>query len=359
MFQQLLDALTQGESARQLLAVAALVALAAVAGFVAHLVLRLVLKTFVRRTSSRVGGSFLVHCRRPLRYLLPTLFGAVAIAAVRGDEPLLGYLEDGFRVLLIVTFSWFLVGVTGVVRDTVLAQFPVDVAENLEARKVRTQMGMVRRILITVITVLAFALVLVSFEPLRELGTGLLASAGLAGLVIGFAAQKALGNLLAGFQIAFTQPVRIDDVVVVEGEWGRIEELTLTYVVVRIWDERRLILPISYLLENPFQNWTRVSADLLGTIYLRLDYTVPIEEIRAELGRIVEGSEHWDGRLWRVHVTDAGERTLEVRALVSAADSGAAWELRCEVREKLVEWVGRAYPQALPRMRAELQSIPA
>lgn len=359
MLQQLLSALPEPESTGRLLSAVFLAALAGLLGFVVHLGLRLALRIFVRRTSSRVASSFLVHCRRPMRHLLPVLFAALAVASLRGEGPLVGYLGAALRVLLIVTFSWFLVGLTGVMRDEVLAQFPVDVSDNLEARKVRTQMAMVRRILTVAISVFGLALVLMTFEPLRELGTGLLASAGLAGLVIGFAAQKALGNLLAGFQIAFTQPVRLDDVVVVEGEWGRIEELTLTYVVVRIWDERRLVLPIGYLLENAFENWTRVSAELLGTVYLRLDYVVPIDAIRGELERIVRESEHWDGRVWRVHVTDAGERTLEVRALVSGADSGAVWELRCEVREKLVDWVRRAYPEALPRVRAQMQPLPA
>jgi small-conductance mechanosensitive channel len=173
--------------------------------------------------------------------------------------------------------------------------------------------------------------------------------------VIGFAAQKTLGNLLAGIQIAITQPIRIDDVVVVEGEWGRIEEITLTYVVVRIWDLRRLVLPIGYFLEKPFQNWTRVSADVLGTVYLVVDYTVPVDEIRAQLERIVRESNLWDRKVCGVQVTDASERGIEVRALVSAADSSKAWDLRCEVREKLIAFLQQNYPGSLPRVRAEIQ----
>jgi small-conductance mechanosensitive channel len=173
--------------------------------------------------------------------------------------------------------------------------------------------------------------------------------------VVGFAAQKTLGNLLAGIQIAITQPIRIDDVVIVEGEWGRIEEITLTYVVVRIWDLRRLVLPIGYFIEKPFQNWTRVSADILGTVFLYVDYTVPVDAIRAELERIVQGSTDWDGQVCGVQVTDTSPQGIEVRALVSATDASKAWNLRCEVREKLVSFLQREYPGALPKLRGELK----
>ncbi len=195
-----------------------------------------------------------------------------------------------------------------------------------------------------------------NFENFRHIGTSLLASAGVAGLIIGFAAQRTIANVLAGFQIALSQPIRIDDVVIVENEWGRIEEITLTYVVVAIWDMRRLVLPISYFIEQPFQNWTRTSADILGTVFLYVDYTIPINEIRKELGRILQQSEYWDGKVWRLHTTEAKEQTVEIRALMSAPDSGAAWELRCEVREKLIEFVQKNYPDGLPKFRTEIQN---
>jgi small-conductance mechanosensitive channel len=197
-----------------------------------------------------------------------------------------------------------------------------------------------------------------TFEKVRQLGAGILASAGIAGIIVGLAAQKSLGTLLAGIQIAIAQPIRLDDVVIVEGEWGRIEEITLTFVVVRIWDQRRLVLPITYFLDKPFQNWTRVSAELLGTIFLYVDYTVPVEALRQELQRIVESDERWDRRVVGLVVTNVSERTVELRALISAADSGRAWDLRCHVREKLVEFVRDNYPQALPRLRAELSELP-
>jgi small-conductance mechanosensitive channel len=196
--------------------------------------------------------------------------------------------------------------------------------------------------------------VLLTFERVRQLGTGLLASAGVAGIVLGFAAQRSLSTILAGIQIALTQPIRVDDVVIVENEWGRIEEITLTYVVVRIWDKRRLVLPIVYFIERPFQNWTRVSADLLGTVNLHLDYSVPVDEIRAECKRILDGTPLWDGEAWCVQVTETTEHCMVVRPLFSARNASDQWDLRCEVREKLVAFVQRNYPQALPRVRAEV-----
>jgi small-conductance mechanosensitive channel len=194
------------------------------------------------------------------------------------------------------------------------------------------------------------------FEPVRQLGASVLASAGVIGIIVGFAAQRTIANLFAGFQLALTQPIRIDDVVIVENEWGRIEEITLTYVVVRIWDLRRLIVPLSYFIERPFQNWTRAQADLLGTVFLYTDYTIPVDTVREELNRIVGQSKNWDGKVCGLQVTNATERTLELRALASAADSSRAWDLRCEIREKLVFFVQRHYPESLPRQRSETRA---
>jgi small-conductance mechanosensitive channel len=193
------------------------------------------------------------------------------------------------------------------------------------------------------------------FDSVRALGRSILASAGVAGIIIGIAAQRTLATLLAGVQIAFTQPIRLDDVVIVEGEWGRVEEITLTYVVVAIWDLRRMVLPITYFIEKPFQNWTRASADLLGSVFLYMDYSVPIAPLRAELDRILEGSKLWDRKVKVLQVTDAKEHTIELRILVSAADSSIAWDLRCDVREKMVDFLQRNFPDALPHSRATLQ----
>ncbi len=195
-----------------------------------------------------------------------------------------------------------------------------------------------------------------SFARVRELGTSLIASAGIASVIIGFAAQKSIANLLAGLQIAFTQPIRYDDVVIVENEWGRVEEITLTYVVIRIWDSRRLIVPISYFLEKPFQNWTRSSADLLGTVFLNTDYSLPVEAVRAELNNILadpEVKKLWDGRTAVVQVTDATENTMQVRILISAANSGNAFDLRCIIRERIIAYILKNYPTALPKHRLD------
>ena len=199
--------------------------------------------------------------------------------------------------------------------------------------------------------------ILLQFDSLQPLGTGLLASAGVVGIIIGFASHQILANLLAGFQIAFTQPFRIDDVVIVEGEWGRIEEITLTYVVVRIWDQRRLVLPITYFINNPFQNWTRTTADIWGSVFIYVDYSVPIEKIREELKRIVSTTKEWDGKVAVLQVTDSSERTITLRALVSARNASDAWSLRCFVREKLISFLQNKYPDSLPKLRLEEKSV--
>jgi hypothetical protein len=193
-----------------------------------------------------------------------------------------------------------------------------------------------------------------TFPSIRHVGESLFASAGLAALAAGLAAKSTLSSLVAGVQIALTQPIRLDDVVIVEGEWGWVEEITTTYVIVRIWDLRRLVLPLSYFIEKPFQNWTRQTADILGTVFLYTDYTVPVEEVRQEVHRILEASGMWDGKVWNLQVTDAKDHVIELRALMSAPNGGKAWDLRCHVREKLIEFMQRKYPQSLPRVRAEL-----
>jgi small-conductance mechanosensitive channel len=204
---------------------------------------------------------------------------------------------------------------------------------------------------------MALGTMLMTFEKVRQLGTTLLASAGIIGIIFGIAAQRTIGTFMAGLQIAFTQPIRIDDVVIVENEWGRIEEITLTYVVVKIWDLRRLMVPITYFIEKPFQNWTRVTADLLGTVYIYVDYTVPVEAVRAELREILKGTELWDGKVCVLQVTNTSEHAIELRALMSAADASTAWALRCYAREKLVEFIQKSYPESLPKLRASLRQL--
>ena len=303
------------------------------------------------------GGALLKHSRKPTRLLLPILALYIfrPVLTNRLTANVATILNDVLYILLVLALAWLFIRLTAVLQEVVAQHYQLDVADNLTARKVRTQVIILRRILSVAIVVLALAAILLHFEGFRELGTGLLASAGVVGIIVGFAAQRTLGNLLAGFQIAITQPFRVDDVVVVEGEWGRIEEITLTYVVVRIWDLRRLVLPISYFIEKPFQNWTRTSAAILGTVFLHVDYTVPVEAVRQELQRLLDASELWDREVCRLHVTETTKQTVELRALMSAANSGDAFELRAEIREKLIAFLQREYPEALPRIRAEVQ----
>jgi len=202
------------------------------------------------------------------------------------------------------------------------------------------------------------ASVLMLFEEMRRFGTSILASAGVVGIIIGFAAQKTISNLFAGFQLAMTQPIRLDDVVIVEGEWGRIEEITLTYVVIHIWDDRRLVVPLSYFIEKPFQNWTRASADLLGSVFVWVDYSLPLDETRKALKGIIESNPLWDRRFWNLQVTDATERAMQIRVLATAADSSKAWDLRCDIREKLIAYIQKNHPQSLPQLRASFEKPP-
>ena len=262
--------------------------------------------------------------------------------------------ESVLYVALVISLAWLVSRLVRAADQSLGDRLDIAKADNLSERRILTQVGLLRRVINVGLIVVALALVLLQFETFRRVGAGLLASAGIAGIVLGIAAQRVLGNLFAGIQIAITQPIRVDDVVVVEGEWARVEEITLTYVVVRIWDLRRLVLPISYFIETPFQNWTRSSARVIGTVYLRTDYTVPVEAVRAALGRIVEGSRYFDGDVWRLHVTDLGERGVEMRALATAADAELAWELRCEIREALLAWLRETHPEALPRTRVAL-----
>ena len=298
-----------------------------------------------------IDRALVEHLRAPLRLLLPTLGARLALPAAPLGGVLSALVGHVLALLLIVALAWMVLGLVEAAARVVSDRFRMDVPDNLAARQVQTQIQILRRVAWVVVGVTALAASLMTFPDIRRLGISLFASAGVAGLVIGLAARPTLSNLVAGVQLALTQPVRLDDVVIVEGEWGRIEEIRLTYVVVRIWDERRLVVPTSYFLESPFQNWTRTSAELLGTAYLHVDYSLPVEETREELGRILGKTDLWDGRAWALQVTGATERTLELRALVSARDAGQAWELRCHVRERLVAWIREHHPGALPRLR--------
>jgi len=292
--------------------------------------------------------------KSPLRFLIPALCVSVIIPFLRLPERVNGFIGHFIQILLIALFGWLTIKIVYIVRDALLNRYDIKAQDNLHARSVSTQMRVITNIIAALIVFLTVSFILMSFSEVRQIGVSILASAGVVGIVIGFAAQKTLGNLIAGIQIAIAQPIRLDDVVIIESEWGWIEEITLTFVVVRIWDLRRLVVPISYFLEKPFQNWTRTSADLLGTVFIYTDYTVPVKEVRSELTRILENSSKWDKKVNVLQVTNVTEKTVELRALMSAVDSPTAWELRCEVREKLLEFLQQRFPECLPRVRIEM-----
>ena len=264
-------------------------------------------------------------------------------------------LDKIVDILLTLSFAGILVALVKVGQDYFYHRYDLSKTDNLKERKIRTQLVFLRKLIVTLIVVVTICVILLSFDNLRKLGTGLLTGVGVGGIIIGFAAQRSLSNLLAGFQIAFTQPLRIDDALLVEGEFGRVEEITLTYVVLHLWDERRLILPINYFIEKPFQNWTRTTAEMLGTVILYLDYSVPIEAIRTEYKRLLEASPLWDKRAAAVQVTDVTDRNIEVRMLLSAGNSGDAFDLRCYIRENLILFLQTNYPESLPKTRMELR----
>jgi small-conductance mechanosensitive channel len=321
----------------------------------AHYVLFLLMKRLARRTESVVDDSLVRYGERPTRWIFPVLAIELILPLLPLRPQIVGYLQHGLGLGLIASVAWVVVLLADVAADAISAKHEIDVADNLAARRIRTQTQVLRRIFVVVVVIMTLGIMLMTFPAIRALGTSLLASAGLAGLVLGMAMRPTLASVIAGVQIALTQPIRIDDVVIVEGEWGWIEDIRTTYVVIRIWDLRRLVVPLSYFIEKPFQNWTRVTADLLGTVFLYVDYTVSVEEIRQEFHRILEASGMWDGKTWGVQVTNASEHTLELRALMSAPNGPQAWDLRCHVREKLVEFLQTHHPDSLPRTRAEVR----
>ncbi len=327
------------------------------AGVIGHFFVYRILLTFAKRTKSGIDNLCIKHCYRPLQWTVVLLVLRLILPFVLTAE-YLGGVKHAFSLFFIGLVSLLLVKTTYVLDEYVISRFNIDEKDNLSARKIRTQLNVLKRIVIIVVCVLALGIMLMTFEKVRQLGTTILASAGIIGIVVGMAAQRTIGTFIAGLQIAFTQPIRIDDVVIVENEWGRIEEITLTYVIVKIWDLRRLVVPITYFIEKPFQNWTRHTADLLGTVYIYVDYTVPVEAVRTELQKILKDSELWDGKVCVLQVTNTSEHTLELRALMSAQDASTAWSLRCHVREKLVEFIQKNFPESLPKLRASFQQLP-
>jgi small-conductance mechanosensitive channel len=313
------------------------------------------LRAIAARSDNNWSEILVPFAGRAVRLVLPLLailLGAPALAVSPQTEMIVRY---AISLLVIATLAYLALQVINVGTMLVLHGQQLSVSDNRRARVIYTQVTMLRKIVNSVVALIAIASMLMVFESVRHFGTAIIASAGVAGIILGFAAQKSIATLLAGVQIALTQPIRIDDVVIVEGEWGNIEEITLTYVVVRIWDLRRLVVPITYFIEKPFQNWTRTSADILGSVFLYVDYNVPLQPLRSELQRILDNSTLWDRKVSVLQVTDSKQHTIEIRILVSARDAGAAWDLRCEVRENLIAYLQMHHPESLPRVRATFQ----
>ncbi|MBE9606673.1 mechanosensitive ion channel family protein [Acetobacteraceae bacterium H6797] len=302
-------------------------------------------RSLVQRTGTLIRLGLIIFC----------LGFAVTVAPTTPEQTAI------MRHLLLVCF----IALIGLMARTVLniwttihlRRFRLDSEDNLLARKYTTQSNILRRIASFLILTITVAAALMTFDEVRQYGVSLLASAGAAGIVVGLALQPLLKNLVAGIQLALTQPIRLEDAVIVEGEWGNIEEITSTYVVVRLWDWRRMVLPLSYFIENPFQNWTREGANLIGTAFLYVDYTAPVDAMRARLGEIARASPLWDGKVVNMQVTDLKTNTMEIRMLVSASNAGRTFDLRCEVREKMIAFLQKDYPHALPRGRSELTGI--
>ena len=333
--------------------------------FLGGIVLLLVIFFIVFKILKRLGkdpGNILPanlanRIRVPLLVFLASLLIKIALLAKLFRFEYTYEILGSFSTLgFIFSISWFCIIALKIAKSRILLNYDVTSVDNLSARKIYTQFMILERIIIFIIVILALGIALMSFESIRSIGVSVLTSAGIAGLIIGFSAQKAIGTLLAGIQIAITQPIRMDDVVIVDGEWGRIEEINLTYVVVKIWDQRRLIVPSTYFIENTFQNWTRQSADILGTVFIYTDYEVPFEAVRGELTRLLESSPLWDKKVNVLQVTNATEKSVEIRALISAKDSSTAWDLRVFIREKLLVFLKENYPESLPKTRIFLSN---
>lgn len=331
-------------------------AIAVVLAIILHFILFRILKLIDRKSDRELWDAILEKGYKSSLFFLIVVFLSFAkgiFVDVGGSAN--ESIADILKIAYIASIAWVLLSAINVFRVVMLSHYSMDEEDNLHARKVITQFRLLGNIVKFLIIVISIGLALLTFDSIRQFGVSLLASAGIAGIILGFAAQKLIATVLAGLQLAITQPIRLDDVLIVEGEWGRVEEITLTYVVIAIWDKRRLIVPSTYFIENPFQNWTRVSADLLGTVYLYTDYRFPVDALREELKRVVEGNSLWDEKVAIIQVTDSKERTMELRVLVSAEDSPTAWDLRVMVREKLIAFIQENYPEMLPLTRVDLK----
>ncbi|MDA9549935.1 mechanosensitive ion channel [Bradyrhizobium yuanmingense] len=299
------------------------------------------LSVFIERTS---GPAQMALCLAAVAMVLP-------LAPL--DDTIRTPLTRLFVVAFIALIGWISIRIVDMSAARYLQNFR-DVTENFVARKHVTQVRVFKRVTDTIIVIITVSAALMTFDSVKQYGVSLFASAGAAGIIVGLAARPLLSNLIAGLQIAITQPIRIEDAVIIENEWGWIEDIASTYVVIRLWDWRRMVVPLSYFIEKPFQNWTRDTASLIGVVALHVDYRADVPRIRRWLEEAVKQSKLWDGEVVNLQVIDADSRTIELRALVSARNAPQSWDLRCEIREKLIAFIRDEMPEALPRDRAIL-----
>ena len=332
--------------------VAAMATLAVVLALLVHRAGGIVILRLTRHLP--MSNAVALQCWQPARLALPLLALQAIWQAAADKLPLIDQVRHGNALLLLAALTWLVQRTVGGVAKGIIAQHPLDVEDNLNARRVHTQTRLLARTLSLMVLVAGLSLMLMTFPGARQVGTSLLASAGVIGIVAGIAARPVFSNLIAGLQLALAQPMRIDDVLIVKGEWGRVEEITGTYVVLKIWDERRLIIPLQWFIENPFENWTRSNSQIIGTVFMWVDYRMPLAPLREAAQRACDAAPEWDRRLCLLQVTEAGERSMQLRLLVTSATSGLNWDLRCKVREALIDFMQRDYRQFLPLMRAEL-----
>ena len=324
----------------------------AVLALIAYAVIYAMLRRLTR--SNTVSSVVVDYTACPAKFVLPLLAVKLALPAALDGLRHQQIFSDLVAMSLTLSITWLVMRAIAGVGEAVIRLHPTDTSDNMHARQIQTQTRVLTRTVMFFVRLIGLASALMVLPGMRQIGGSLLASAGVAGIAAGLAARPVLGNLIAGLQIALTQPIRLDDVVIMDNEWGRIEEITSTYVVVKIWDERRLVVPLQWVIENPFQNWTRSTSQLLGTVLLWLDYRLPLAPLREELMRVCKSAPEWDQRVSMIQVVDSNEHGMQIRALISAADASRRWDLSCRVREALIDFVQREYPECLPRVRAEV-----
>jgi small-conductance mechanosensitive channel len=330
-----------------------LIALAILCALLVYNLIRALLRRAIGSRSS-LALPILQRTAGPAQLAVCLAAVALVLPLAPLNDELRGTLTHLFAVATIALVGWILIRAVDLIAGRYLQRLRSDIAENFLARKHVTQVRVFKRVIDMVVIIVAVSAALMTFDSVRQYGVSLFASAGAAGLIVGLAARPLLSNLIAGVQIAVTQPIRIEDAVIIENEWGWVEDIASTYVVVRLWDWRRMVVPLSYFIERPFQNWTRDAASLIGSVILHVDYSADVARIRNCLGEAARRSKLWDGAVVNLQVVDTNNRTMELRALVSARNAPQSWDLRCEIREKLIAYLQREMPEALPRERADI-----